>query len=221
MPPFPPGDTIDWPIPRLSIRVDDLAHEGAVTFFNVVDPLAALKEAVTASFTWLYSTETHPTNVECINLVLRPMAGVAYTHGSHTHKEINISLDHILRSAARAREEIMGVLVHEVVHCFQYNGKGTAPGGLIEGVADFVRLNAGYAPPHWKRNPTTDGKWDAGYQATGYFLDWMEQRYGTGTVREINEAMLDRQYDSRIFKEVTGRRVEKLWKIYGEEMGGA
>ena len=63
------------------------------------------------------------------------MPGVAYTHGSNTDKEIHLSLDHISRSAARARGEIMGVLVHEVVHCFQYNAKGTAPGGLIEGIA--------------------------------------------------------------------------------------
>jgi hypothetical protein len=26
-------------------------------------------------------------------------------------------------------------LVHEVVHCYQYNGKGACPGGLIEGIA--------------------------------------------------------------------------------------
>ncbi|KAI4526620.1 plant basic secretory protein [Schizophyllum commune Loenen D] len=221
MAPVPPDDKTGWPIPRLSIRVDDLAHEGAVIFFDVVDPLAALREAVTASFAWLYTKEKHPNNVECINLILRPMPGVAYTHGSNTDKEIHLSLDHIARSAGRARGEIMGVLVHELVHCFQYNAKGTAPGGLIEGIADFVRLNAKYAPPHWKRDPSTDGKWDAGYQTTGYFLDWMEQRYGDGTVREINEAMLDRQYDSHIFKEVTGRRVEKLWKIYCEEVGGA
>jgi hypothetical protein len=29
----------------------------------------------------------------------------------------------------------MGVLVHEIVHCYQYDAKGTCPGGLIEGIA--------------------------------------------------------------------------------------
>jgi Peptidase of plants and bacteria len=32
-------------------------------------------------------------------------------------------------------EEIHGVLQHEMAHCFQNNGKGTCPGGLIEGMA--------------------------------------------------------------------------------------
>lgn len=32
----------------------------------------------------------------------------------------------------------MGVLVHEMVHCFQYNAKGTCPGGLVEGIAGMI-----------------------------------------------------------------------------------
>ncbi|TRM65843.1 hypothetical protein BD626DRAFT_397920 [Schizophyllum amplum] len=219
MSPLPPPEEREWPMPKLGIRVDDLAHKGATIFFDVVDPLGALREAVIASFTWLYTSEKHPDNVEGINLILRSMPGVAYTHGSHTHKEIHFSLDHIVNSESRARHEIMGVLVHEVVHCFQYNGKSTAPGGLIEGIADFVRLNASYAPPHWKRCPSTDGQWDAGYQTTGFFLDWLEQRYGYGTIRELNDAMLDREWDPHIFKEVTGRKVEKLWRLYCAESG--
>lgn len=63
------------------------------------------------------------------------MPGVAHTFGSASHKEIHFSLDHINNSSARAKDEIMGVLVHEVVHCYQYDGKGTAPGGFIEGLA--------------------------------------------------------------------------------------
>ena len=50
-------------------------------------------------------------------------------------KEIHFSLNHIKNSESRAKDEINGVLTHEVVHCFQYNAKGTAPGGLIEGIA--------------------------------------------------------------------------------------
>ncbi|KAG2351987.1 hypothetical protein BDR07DRAFT_1431125 [Suillus spraguei] len=48
-----------------------------------------------------------------------------YTFGTHETKEINFSLDWIK----------IAVLVHEVVHCYQYNAKDTCPGGLIEGIA--------------------------------------------------------------------------------------
>ena len=64
------------------------------------------------------------------------MPGVAHTLGSDIFKEIHFSLDHIVNSAPRARDEILGVLTHEVVHCFQFTGKGAScPGGLTEGVA--------------------------------------------------------------------------------------
>ena len=63
------------------------------------------------------------------------MDGVANTSGTRTHKEIRLSLDYVLKTRERAADEITGVLVHEVVHCFQYDARGTCPGGLIEGVA--------------------------------------------------------------------------------------
>jgi hypothetical protein len=63
------------------------------------------------------------------------MNGVAHTCGGDNHKEIHLSLDYIKQVEPRAKPEISGVITHEVVHCFQYNGKGTCPSGLIEGIA--------------------------------------------------------------------------------------
>ncbi|KAG5652921.1 hypothetical protein H0H81_003064 [Sphagnurus paluster] len=210
MAPIPPPS--EWPIPKFSLRIDDLAHPGATIFLHAVDPLAALRDAVVASFTWLYTLETVPKNVQTVALILRPMEGVAHTTGSKHAKEIHFSLDYILNTAKRAADEIRGVLTHEVVHCFQYNAQDSCPGGLIEGIADYVRLRANLSPPHWKK--CGGGDWDAGYEKTAYFLAWMEERYGDGTVAELNGCMNGVTYDSRIFKRTTGRSVEKLWKIY-------
>lgn len=69
------------------------------------------------------------------------MPGVAHTFGSPTQKEIHFSLDHIRNSESRAKDEILGVLVHEMVHCYQYNGQGKCPGGLIEGIAGLADLS--------------------------------------------------------------------------------
>ncbi len=64
------------------------------------------------------------------------MPGVAHTFGSDIYKEIHFSLDHIKNSEARAKDEILGVLTHEMVHCFQFTGVDTPfPGGLGEGIA--------------------------------------------------------------------------------------
>lgn len=85
------------------------------------------------------------------------------------------------------------------------------------GVVDWVRLRSGFEPPHWK--PGGD-KWDEGYHVTAYFLQWLTERYGEGTVPELNELMKNSRYDEHIFKTVTGRKVNKLWKIYKEHLGG-
>lgn len=149
------------------------------------------------------------------------MGGVAYTTGSDLdddHKEIHFSLDYINGiPSARQKEEIQGVLVHEMVHCWQWNAMGTAPGGLIEGIADFVRLKAGLSPPHWKKEG--GGQWDAGYQHTGYFLEWIESTCGGGSVRKLNYALKDGKYEEEEFWErLFGKKVNLLWKEYEESL---
>jgi hypothetical protein len=85
--------------------------------------------------------------------------------------------------------------------------------GLTEGVADWVRLKAGYAPPHWKKH--TDCDWDAGYERTGYFLQWLENEHGVDVVRRINEAMRGCEYDEeKVWKGCCGKGIEELWDEY-------
>jgi hypothetical protein len=153
------------------------------------------------------------------------MGGVAYTTGlplDDLHKEIHLSLDYVQgvlsRNAAGLRHEIAGVITHEMVHCFQHNCHGTAPGGLIEGIADFVRLKAGLAPPHWNRAPENRGqKWDEGYQKTAWFLEWLEEKWGAGTVSRMNATMAKEQYDEKKFwQDLLGESVDKLWSRYKE-----
>ncbi|KAJ9619278.1 hypothetical protein H2203_008607 [Taxawa tesnikishii (nom. ined.)] len=159
-----------------------------------------------------------------VTLILRAMDGVAYTTGldlDDDHKEIHLSLSYIEAVCTRknydARNELMGVVCHELVHCFQWAAEGTCPGGLIEGVADWVRLNAGHVPPHWKRE--ADGDWDAGYQHTGYFLDWVEKSVGEGSVRKLNARLREGKYDEDGFWEgLFGEKVGQLWKEYGKSL---
>ena len=160
-----------------------------------------------------------------MTVILEPLGGVAYTTGiqlDDDHKEIHFSLDYINQiSEDRRAKEIQGVLVHEMVHCWQWNAKGTCPGGLIEGIADYVRLKAGLDPPHWKR--PTKGKdedaspyrWDAGYEKTGFFLNWLEEEHGEGSVRSINASLRGVVYDeNKFWKALFGESVEGLWKRY-------
>jgi hypothetical protein len=83
-------------------------------------------------------------------------------------------------------------------------------------LVDFVRLHAGFAPPHWR--PRAEEKWDAGYDATAYFLDWIEKRCGEGTIRKLNGSMKDSRYRVELFEEVTGESVSSLYTLYREHL---
>jgi hypothetical protein len=151
------------------------------------------------------------------------MDGVAYTTGSELdsdHKEIHMSLGYIdgVRPESRLAAEIDGVLTHELVHCYQWNAKGTCPGGLIEGIADWVRLRCELAPPHWRREAS--GRWDGGYQHTAYFLAYLEGRFGEDTVRKVNERLRKTKYEEEEFwTELFDKEVDELWSDYGKKMG--
>ncbi|KAG8167491.1 hypothetical protein KVR01_003180 [Diaporthe batatas] len=167
-----------------------------------------------------------PPPTRSVTLFLEDMDGVAYTKGTDLdgdHKEIHLSLGYVkgIRRAAPAilgdaagAYEIEGVLVHELVHCFQHNGRGACPGGLVEGIADWVRLGARLGPPHWRRDAVPD-RWDQGYERTAYFLDWLEGRFGRGTVRRMNEALRVREYkESEFWTGLFGHEVDVLWEEY-------
>ena len=184
-------------------------------------------EHVVAHLYTAYGSPDIP-RVRSVTVILRPMGGVAYTTGltlDDLHKEIHLSLQYvngvISRNSALVRHELAGVITHEMVHCFQGNCEGTAPGGLIEGIADFVRLKAGLAPPHWNRAPENRGhKWDEGYQKTAWFLEWLEQKRGAGTVSHMNHLMLKHKYhEDSFWKGIFGTPVDKLWSEYKETWG--
>lgn len=196
-----------------------------------------------------------------VTVFLRDFGGVAYTTGTeidNDHKEIHVSLQYLQHVTADPTakgdpvHEIVGFLTHELVHCYQHTSPeddGTGrdipkpPGGLIEGIADFVRLKAGLEPPHWKKPRCSierAAKWDAGYQHTAYFLAWIEDVWvGQGAIGLLNDQLLrvgyvgedkggDKEEKAENGEEevgfwvrLFGIGVEDLWDEYGRYLDGS
>ena len=218
-----------YPTPLLRLKFNDLSHPGADDTLAALHPIrSSLKFAVDTVLSLLYPLSSNTDGLQwpgtrSITLVLADeKGGVAYTAGKaidDDHKEITVSLDYLSGHVPRDRlqAELKGVLVHEMVHCWQYNAGGSAPGGLVEGIADWVRLRAGLRPPHWRRDG--EGQWDRGYQHTGYFLDWIERRFGRHSVPRINHELRQRTYEEHVFwPKLFGKSIEELWKAYVHEL---
>ncbi|KAH0725792.1 hypothetical protein MTR67_003676 [Solanum verrucosum] len=107
--------------------------------------------------------------------------------------------------------EITGVLYHEATHVWQWNGNGGAPGGLIEGIADYVRLKAGLGSSHWVK-PGQGNRWDQVYDVTAQFLDYCNS-LRNGFVAELNKKMRN-GYSDHFFVDILGKTVDQLWSDY-------
>ncbi|BBH09650.1 Plant basic secretory protein family protein, partial [Prunus dulcis] len=136
-------------------------------------------------------------SVQKVTLIIDNITGVAYA----SNNEIHVSAGYIAGYSGDVKREISGVLYHESTHVWQWNGNGQAPGGLIEGIADYVRLKAGQG-----------NRWDQGYDVTARFLDYLNGRR-SGFVAELNKKLRS-GYSAKYFVDLLGKNVDQLWSDY-------
>ncbi|CAH1444951.1 unnamed protein product [Lactuca virosa] len=187
------------------------ATPGGVKFNNDIGAEYTTQTLRSAtSFIWTtfnQNTDADRKNIARVSVFIDDMDGVAYT----SNDEIHVSANYIQGYSGDVKTEITGVLYHEMTHVWQWNGNGQAPGGLIEGIADYVRLKAGYAPSHWVK-PGQGDRWDQGYDVTARFLDYCNG-LRDGFVAELNNKMRN-GYNDGYFVDLLGKTVDQLWAEY-------
>ncbi|BAT93910.1 Basic secretory protease [Vigna angularis] len=193
-----------------------LSTSGGVAFRDKIGADYAKQTLDSATqFIWRVLQLNNPgdrKNVQKVTLYVDDMDGVAYA----SNNEIHLSGRYVGNYQGDVKREITGVLYHEMVHIWQWNGNGGAPGGLIEGIADYVRLKANYAPSHWVK-PGQGQKWDQGYDVTARFLDYCES-LKSGFVAELNQKMRT-AYSDQFFVDILGKSVDQLWNEYKAKYG--
>ncbi|KAL6270521.1 hypothetical protein ACE6H2_027432 [Prunus campanulata] len=146
-------------------------------------------------------------SVQKVTLIIDNITEVAYT----SNNEIELGAGYIAGYSGDVKREISGVLYHELTHVWQWNGNCQAPQGLISGIADYVRLKAGFVPSHWVQ-PGQGNRWDQGYAVTARFLDYLNGRR-SGFVAELNKKLRSR-YSAKYFDDLLGKNVDQLWSDY-------
>lgn len=245
-------DRIPTPSPKLRLHLEEITNKSSKAFIgHIPDLLSTVQDALSAIVASLYTPPPSAKGpkgkhvdfipsippTRSVTFILRDMSGVAYTKGTeldNDHKEIHISLSYVQRceKLPDPAAELRGVITHELVHCYQHSSPDDSgsvprpPSGLIEGIADFVRLKAGLVPPHWKhptRSSDLPDSWSKGYQDTAFFLEWMEDvQIGVGAVGMINDRLLRQGYvgeDKKAKESQENPDAESFWKgLFGVEI---
>ncbi|WJZ83947.1 hypothetical protein VitviT2T_003586 [Vitis vinifera] len=184
---------------------------GGVRFNNDIGIEYSRQTLVSATeFIWRLFQQNTPADrkdVQRVTLIIENTDGIAYAEND----EIHVNANYIKEYSGDLKGEFTGVLYHEMTHIWQWNGNGQTPGGLIEGIADFVRLKANYIPSHWVQ-PGQGDRWDQGYDVTARFLDYCNS-LRNGFVAELNKKMRS-GYSADFFVELLRNNVDQLWTDY-------
>ena len=136
------------------------------------------------------------------------MKGVAHAAGG----KITISADYV-----RGHRDDLGMVVHELTHVVQSYPPG-GPGWLVEGIADYIRIV--HFEPQAPR-PKLDiakASYTDGYKTTAIFLEWVEKNQTAGLVIQLNAALRKGAYNDALWKTVSGKTVDELWKLFAESL---
>lgn len=201
-------------------QVDPLMKNIILTFSDFNNVQDWCWDKIIRIFTTMYPNALEMmTPVNHILVRIYKFNGIGFTVDGPTKgsKIVHVSSNYIASLPADAQLfELDGVVCHELVHAFQYDGNHTAPSGFIEGIADFYRMHIGLAAKHWDRKQLGI-KWDAGYEKTGFFLSWVNMKY-PGSVNQLNLYLKTHNWFERDpFEYVTGKKVKVLFEEYIRE----
>lgn len=139
------------------------------------------------------------------------MEGVAYTMGTRVVCAEPWFANNLNGEAA-------GAVVHELVHVVQQYARRPhrTPSWVVEGIADYVRWFQ-YEPPEKRpRVNFSRAKHTDSYRTTGAFFDYLARSYGEQFPRQLNDICRRGKYTDDVWKELTGKPVEELWREYAQ-----
>ena len=105
-----------------------------------------------------------------------------------------------------------GAMIHEMTHIVQhYRGhkSNPNPGWLVEGIADYIRYIR-FEPARLRPVKPERAHYNSSYGVTVRFLDFVSRKYDKQLVLKLNKAMREGNYTDDVFKELTGKPVQKL-----------
>jgi hypothetical protein len=211
--------------PSVTIELEDTSETGAVFTDAVPDPVPFVQQTGRTVCRILYRSPEEVRDANHITLIVRNDPDYpGWKSGDVGDITVMIStyfLAEVEQDGRDVATEIRGVLLHEMTHMYQNDDKASGEGSyenlpnVIEAVADFVRIRAGYPPDG--AYASKDGQWDdEGYWKPAFFLLWIDGQV-PDFLHNMNLAMEagdGQSWTPDNIEVITGRSVDDWWAEY-------
>lgn len=197
--------------PTLTFENRDTSSKGMLFTSAVPDPSRLVWEAAHDACRLLYRSGSEVKSVSDITLIVEDYGGIASSSGT-TLRLSSSYLQAQYDSGADLPREVAGILHFTTSLIYQYNGGDTAPGWLMTGIADFVRLESGLID---RAERAKGGSYSGSSQTTAFFLDYLTTR-SPSAVYQLNLRLApgEAAYSDDIFVQLLGSDLDTLWAQY-------
>jgi len=133
------------------------------------------------------------------------LTNTTYAIAFTVNNEVQVQIAYI-----RTQPGDMGMIVHELTHVVQSYPSG-GPGWITEGIADYVRYQLGYQTSWSYYHCDSVSKYTSGYNCGATFLHYVQTKYDSNIIKEINTAMKAGTYTDALFSSKTGKTPDQLY----------
>ena len=172
----------------------------------------------------LYDKVESAPQLPSLAIILSEFDGVAFKDGDFNGATIKISSDYLAKfekshDQAALVDELVGILYHEIAHAYQLDDHNYALiGPVIEGIADVVRMQAGYVDFSHRK---TGGNYDSGYKTTAFYLDWLIKHNPHISLSVINAQLNPHdtvKWSWQTFAKLNQLNLSDSWQQYQQNM---
>ena len=191
-------------VPSIDIQIDTTAAPEMAAYAKRLAGIGAAYYSTIASL--LPSDHFVPPHKVWLIFRRDKKSFIAYTMSEHIYCDPDYYTRH---------PDDVGSIVHELTHVVQAYRLRPPPSWITEGIADWVRWFH-YEPANHRPHPQRKlAQFDASYQRTAAFLQWVSKTYDPDFVAKLNAVCRAGHYHTGVWKELTGKTAEALgaeWK---------
>jgi len=165
----------------------------------------------------LYKLPQEVPRTRHLTLVVEDFQGAGYMQDDGDQTMIRLSstyMRNVMTYGGNVRAEMGGILHYLVGIDYSFHNENPDDvRWLTQGIGEWVRHQANQGALD-RRRP--GGHWTDGYATTGYFLDWLSDRY-PDAVYLLNKSLDPRDgvyWNERAFEDITGQPLPALWNAY-------